>query len=54
MAGEAALLKQVNPNLSPAQVLDLVQKSSEDVSSANRGAKTIRVNEYRGVSSVTR
>jgi hypothetical protein len=35
-------------------VLDLIQKSSEDVSAANRGVKTIRVNEYRGVSSMGR
>jgi subtilisin family serine protease len=52
VAGEAALLRQVNPSLSPTQVLDLIQKSSEDVSAANRGVKTIRVNEYRGVSSM--
>ena len=54
MAGEAALIKDVNAKLTPAQVLDLIQKTSDDVSAANRGARTIRVNQYRAVSGVTR
>ena len=40
VAGEAALIKDVNEKMTPAQVLDLIQKTSDDVSAANKGAKT--------------
>jgi subtilisin family serine protease len=48
VAGEAALIRDRNAGLTPSQVLDVIQRTSDDVSAAN-GARTVRVNAYRAV-----
>jgi subtilisin family serine protease len=44
VAGEAAMVRQGNPTLKPAEVLKLIQRTSDDVSAKNGGAPTFRVN----------
>jgi subtilisin family serine protease len=46
VAGEAALIKSIKPNLTPEQVLQIIQNTADDVSAANGGASTTRINAY--------
>ncbi len=50
-AGEAALILSGNSGYTPAQVLQKIQQSADDISSANGGARFTRINSYRSVSS---
>lgn len=54
VAGVAALVKDKDASLTPAQVLDRIHRSSDNVSSANGGAQTVRVNAYRAVTGQVR
>lgn len=49
VAGVAALVKDKDASLTPAQVLERLQRTSDDVSAVNGGSRTMRVNAYRAV-----
>jgi subtilisin family serine protease len=54
VAGVAALVKDKDSSLRPDQVLKRIQSSADDVSAANGGNRTMRVNAYRAVTSQVR
>ena len=54
VAGTAALLRDHHGNATPAQVQDILQRSADDVTGANGGARTIRVNALRALSTPLR
>ena len=49
VAGEAALIESLKPDLTPEQVLQIIQNTSDDVSAVNGGASTKRINAYNAV-----
>ncbi|MGE3270484.1 MAG: S8 family serine peptidase [Chloroflexota bacterium] len=49
VAGQAALVREAKPGLNPTQVLQVIQNTSDNVSAANRGTNTVRINAYRSV-----
>lgn len=51
VAGEAALIKSLKPNMSPAQVQQIIQNTADDVSAVNGGASTRRMNAFNAVRS---
>jgi thermitase len=49
VAGEAALIRADKPGISAPQVVSHIQATAEDVSAANGGVRTLRVNAHRAV-----
>jgi subtilisin family serine protease len=54
VAGEAALIREHHRNATPAQVQDLIQRSSDDVSRQNGGARMVRMNAQRALATPIR
>jgi subtilisin family serine protease len=54
VAGQAALLRDARPALSPADVARIVSTTADDVTALNGGNKTVRVDMLRAVVSVAR
>lgn len=51
VAGEAALIRSVRRDASPAQVQQIIQSTSDNVSAANGGANVKRINGFNAVKS---
>lgn len=54
VAGQAALLREAHPDAAPSQISRLIERTSDDVSAANGGARTVRINGYRAVTTPVR
>jgi membrane-anchored mycosin MYCP len=50
VAGEAALILNQNPQSTPAQVLNRILQTADDVSAVNGGVTFTRINSYRSLS----
>jgi thermitase len=54
VAGTAALVREHHRSATPAQVKDVIQRSADDVSKANGGTRTVRVNAERALATPLR